>query len=139
MLRCHPWPASPEVLGVGTGGRVRLAAVLLLLPSVGIPLQIAGTAAGALLVLGVILLAARRAGDRRIGSPAAWPSHTSCRSACSRPCAAVPSSFGCSGGAKHETAEAGAHQTCARASTFIEPLRARFHATLLIRRKGVLE
>lgn len=54
--------ASPEVLGVGTGAGVGLAAVLLLAATAGTGWQLAGSAAGAVATLGVILAFSARGG-----------------------------------------------------------------------------
>ncbi|GLK81673.1 Fe(3+)-hydroxamate ABC transporter permease FhuB [Methylopila turkensis] len=52
--------AGPEVLGVGAGAGVGLAAILLAFGGAGLPLQMAGAAFGALAALGVMLLVSGR-------------------------------------------------------------------------------
>lgn len=54
--------ASPEILGVGTGAGVGLTAVLFLAAGPGIGLQVAGSAAGAVVVLGAMLALSLRSG-----------------------------------------------------------------------------
>ncbi|KXF76393.1 iron ABC transporter [Paramesorhizobium deserti] len=54
--------ASPEILGVGTGAGVGLAAILYLSAMPGQGLQLAGASAGALIVLAVMLVIAARSG-----------------------------------------------------------------------------
>ncbi|MFD9896560.1 Fe(3+)-hydroxamate ABC transporter permease FhuB [Mesorhizobium sp. NPDC059025] len=52
--------ASPEVLGIGAGAGAGLAAVLLFMASAGLGWQLAGSTAGALLALAMILVIAAR-------------------------------------------------------------------------------
>ncbi|WP_247883752.1 Fe(3+)-hydroxamate ABC transporter permease FhuB [Azospirillum sp. B21] len=54
--------ASPEILGVGTGSGVGLTAALFLVAAPGIGLQIAASAAGAVLMLAAMLALSLRAG-----------------------------------------------------------------------------